>query len=132
MSLQQFLLMRVERFVFAICISPPVRKSRRYFAWEKSAEKRVARVRRRCRKNCEVVRGLYVEERSEQRLENAPLIETQAIDDNEYCRAVALKNGKNELADDVDRERRPVSLEVLEPLRIFRLHEARKLAVHVG
>ena len=133
MRLEQLALVRVERFVFAIGVAPPVGESRRDLAGKQSAEERVARVRRRRRKHREVMRRLDVEERREQRLEHAPLVEPQTIDDDEHRRAVALENRQQELADDVDRERRPVSLEILEPRRILRPScNAGELAVHVG
>src|SRR5450756_2576600 len=103
MSLEQLPLVRVERLVLAIGVAPPIGKTRRDLARKKSAEERVARVRRRGRKHREVVRGLGVEEGSEQRLQHAPLIEPQTIDDDEHRRLVALENRQQKLGDDVYR-----------------------------
>ena len=43
--------------------------------------------------------------------------------DLEDSSAIALKNRKQEFADDVDRKRRTIALEMLEPRGIFRLHD---------
>ena len=132
MGLQQLALVGVEGFVLTIRIPPPVGQSRRDLAGKKSAEQCVARVRCRRRQHREVMRCLDIEERSEQRLQRAPLVETQAIDDDEHRRLVALEDRQQEFANDVDGERRPVTVQILEPLRIILLHVGRELAVHVG
>src|SRR5687768_2694889 len=77
------------------------------------------------------MRGLNVEGRGKQRLENAPLIETKAVHDDEDRGLVALENRKQELADDINGKRRPVSFQIFQPLGVRALHVSRKLAVHV-
>ena len=77
------------------------------------------------------MRRLDVEEWSEQRLEHSPLIEAQAVHDDEHRRLVALQDRQQELGDDVNRERWPVPFEILEPIRIVVLDVQRELAVHV-
>src|SRR5688572_12191790 len=130
--LEQLALVGVEGFILAIGVAPPVRKARRDLSGEKTAEQRVAGVGSGGGENGEVMRRLDVEERREQRLEHAPLIETQTIHDDEDGRLVALENREQELAYDIDRQRRPVAFQILEPGRIRFFHVSRELAVHVG
>src|SRR6478672_5024828 len=132
MVLEQFALMCIERFVFTVRIAPPIRQPCSNFSREKSAEECVARVGSRCRKNRKVVSCLRLEIRSEQRLEHSPLIETKTIDDDEYGGSIALKDGQKKFRDDVNRQRRTISLEILEPGRIMLAHVRREFAMHVG
>lgn len=78
------------------------------------------------------MRRLHVEVRSEQRLQRAPLVESQAVDDDEHRRLVTLENRQDELADDVDRERRAVAVQILQPPWVVVFDVQRELPVHVG
>jgi hypothetical protein len=78
------------------------------------------------------VRGLHLEQRREQRLEHEPLVQPQAVHDDEHRRPLPVEHGEHELGEDVHRQRRPVPLEVREPGRVGAHHELRELAVHVG
>ena len=78
------------------------------------------------------MRGLDIEVRCEQRLQHAPLIQSQTIDDDEHRRFVAVDYRQQEFGDDVNRERRSVALEIFQPARIMLLDVRRKLAMHVG
>src|SRR4051812_22441273 len=78
------------------------------------------------------MRRLDVEEWREKRLQNPPLIESQAVDNHEHGRPVPLQNRKQKFADDIYRKRRTISLEMLEPRWIFRLHVSSELTMHVG
>src|SRR6266851_4639583 len=119
MILEQLTLVCIERFVLPVHVAPPIRKPSRDFSGEKSAEQCVTRVRSRFGKNSEVMSRLSFEERRKQWLEHAPLIESQTIDDDENCGPIALKNRQKEFADHVDRKRRPISLEILEPCGVI-------------
>src|SRR5204862_3256180 len=125
---QELPLVSIERFVLAVGVAPPIRKSRRDLARKQSTEQRVTRVRRRRRQYRVVVRRLDVEIGSEQRLQRAPLVESEAIDDDEHRCLVALENRQQKLGDDVDREWWPIAVEVLEPRRIVALDVRRELA----
>src|SRR6476646_10223991 len=103
MRLEQLALVSVERFVFAVGVAPPVGQARRDLARKQSTEKRVPRIRSGSGEHGVVVRRLDIEEGGEQRLEHAPLVETQTIDDGEYRGLVALQNRQQELGDNVYR-----------------------------
>src|SRR5665647_273493 len=86
MRLEQILLVRVERLVLPL--APPIRKACRDLVGKETAEQRIASIRRRRRQHAEVVRRLDVEQRREHGLEKLPLIEAQAVDDDERRRLV--------------------------------------------
>ena len=127
---QQIALVQVERVV--VLLAPPVGKARGDFPREQPAEQRIARVRRGGGENRVVVRGFHVVQRGQQRLEHAPLIHPQAVDDHENRLAITRQNRHHEFCDDVDREGWPVAFELTEPARIFGADERRELAMHVG
>ena len=77
------------------------------------------------------MRRLDVEQWGNDGFERLPLIEAQAIDDDERGGAILLHHRHQELADDVDGERRPVALQVGKPFGIGTRHERRELAAHV-
>ena len=131
LRLEELALVRVERFVLAL--APPIGKARRDLAGKESAEQRVARVRRRRGQNAEVVRRLDVEQRRDDRLEHAPLIETQAVDDDEQRLLVGLEDRQQEFGNDVDRQRRPIALEILAAIAGYAVFMySRELAAQVG
>ena len=127
---QQLALVHVQRFV--VLVAPPVGETRRDLAREQAAEQRVAGIRRRGRQNREVVRRLHVVQRRQQRLEHAPLIHPQAIDDHKDRLAITRQHRHHKLGDDVHRERRPVAFELTQPARVLGTHERGELAMHVG
>jgi hypothetical protein len=78
------------------------------------------------------MRRLHLEQRREEGLEDTPLIEAKAVEDDEHRRAVMLEQWKHELADDVDRERGPLPLEVGEPARVRLGHVSGERAPQVA
>ena len=130
LQLEELALVRVEGLVLAL--APHVGEACRDLARKEAAEEGVARVRRGRREDGEVVRRLDLEVGREQRLDGEPLVEAQAVDDDEDRLRVAAEDGEDELLDDVDRERGPFTVEVAQPGRVGLEHEAGELAVHVG
>jgi hypothetical protein len=77
------------------------------------------------------VRRLHLEVGGEEGLDDPPLVQPQAVDDDEHRRPVALDDGEQELAHHVDRQRGAVPLEVAQPGRVGGAHELGELPVHV-
>ncbi len=59
------------------------------------------------------MRDLDVEQRREQRLQGQPLIEAQAIDDDEHRGSIAREDRQQKLADDIHGQRRAITFQVV-------------------
>jgi hypothetical protein len=129
LCLEQLPFVRVERLVLAI--APPIREARRDLAGKESAEEGIARVRSRGRQNREIVRGLDLEHGCEERHQDSPLVEAEAVDDDEHRRALALENRQQELADDINRQRRPIAFEIAQPPWVLAANVRREITPHV-
>ena len=78
------------------------------------------------------MRCLDVVQRCQQRFEHAPLIDAQTVDHDENRFFVAHQHRYHKFGNHVDGQGRTIALQLAQPTRILRLHERRKLAMHVG
>ena len=127
---QQLSLVCVQGLVFAL--APPVREAGRDLAGKEAAEQGIPRIRRRRGQDAEVVRRLDLEQRRDDRLQSAPLIESQTVDYDEHCVARTLQHREQKLTNDVDGQRRAAAAEIAQPSRIGRFQVQRELASEVG
>src|SRR2546421_9959468 len=87
-------------------LAPPVWMTGGDLHGKETTEDCVARERRRRRQNAVVMRFLDVEERRHEIAEHLPLIEPQAVDQNEHYATGALQRRHEKFRADVHGERR--------------------------
>src|SRR6266513_2035222 len=118
---QELALVRVEA-LFVGRLPPPRRMAGGDLHRKHPREDRVARERRRARKDAVVVRLLDVEQRRHELPQHLPLVEPQAVDHDEQRAALGLEHRYQELGSHVHREGRPVAFRSGEPARILAGH----------
>ena len=67
------------------------------------------------------MRGLDVEPRADERADHGPLVQAEAVDHHQQHLRCVSSTGSQELGADVDRERRPVAVAVVQPAGVVAL-----------
>ncbi len=113
-----------------VLVGPPLRVPCLELRRKEPAEDCVPGEWRGGRQDREIVRGLDVELLADDGTDHRPLVEPEAVDHHQQHLPVLLQHRPEELGADVHRQRRPVSLRVVEPAGVAGAEETAEILTH--